>query len=136
MRNNQSVRYFGESESCPLKYTAGAESSKFELNTFTGDLTIRNLDLYEVGDYYVLCDEHDEWPKYTLLKLNIQGKFYSPKYILLKVDIHGKFFPPNIPYWNLTFMVSFFPQIQLSKAWHSWGVFFPKIQLSEAWHSW
>ena len=75
MRSNQSVLYFGESESCPLKYTAGAVSSKFELNTVTGDLTIRNLDLYEAGDYYVLCDEQDEWPKYTLVKLDIHGKF-------------------------------------------------------------
>ena len=75
MRSNQSVWYFGESESCPLKYTAGAVSSKFELNTVTGDLTIRNLDLYEAGDYYVRCDEQDEWPRYTLVNLNIHGKF-------------------------------------------------------------
>ena len=50
------------------------ESQRLELNTDTGDLKIRNVQLSDEDDYYYFCGIEKKWPSYELMKLEVQGK--------------------------------------------------------------
>ena len=54
------------------------KSQKLELDTFTGDLIVHNLELADEDDYYYFCGVKGQWPIYQLIKLDVYGmKLFS-----------------------------------------------------------
>ena len=73
LESDNTLLYFGEFCSKRTEYSC-KESQRLELNTDTGDLKIRNVQLSDEDDYYYFCGIENKWPAYELMRLEVQGK--------------------------------------------------------------